>query len=321
MDSTQNTVDSAAHTVINPLPERAFGRDQTPMPILGLGGQSLIQHAESDEPAIELIRHALSCGVRYFDTAPIYGQSEIRIGRALAGHRDQAFIATKTLYRKASSAWRSFERSLNRLQTDYVDLLQLHCFMADSEIRTVFSKSGVIHMAEKAKEQGMVRRVGITGHYYPQVLSKLLRMYPFDSVLVPVNPADPHALSFINDTIEVAVETGASVVAMKVMGAGLLTGQGMDPEKLLRYALSQKVSVAIVSARSIADLDHNIATAAGFQPMTDTELRSIESERPDLNSRCNAIYKRCTGKRGVKIAIRNRSAAEVLRFAPGWWHL
>lgn len=299
---------------------RPFGRHGETLPILGLGGQSLIQHSEDDAPAVELISRAIDLGIRYIDTAPLYGPSEVRIGQAIHDRRVDVFLASKTAYRRASSARRSLERSLERLRTDYLDLYQLHCFMDRSEIGTVFGRSGVMRMVEKAREEGLVRHVGITGHYEPALLSELLRRYPFDSVLLPVNPADPLHLSFTADTMRVAQETGASVVAMKVMGAGTLTYGGMDAGALLRYALSWPVSVAIVSCRSIADLEQLVETARRFAPMPEGVMRDLERQRPDLLDQCNRIYKRHGGRSGIRIAVRNWAAAQLARVLPGWGH-
>lgn len=304
-----------------PLPERPFGRGSTPMPVLGLGGQSLIQHAKDESRAIELIQEAIRLGIRYIDTAPVYGESEVRIGKAIQGHRESVFLATKTLYRRASAARRSFERSLARLQTPYVDSLQLHCLMHPSEINVIFGKRGVLSFAEKLKEEGMVRHIGITGHYQPDILSEMLRRYPFDSVLIPVNVADPRHLSFTQDTLQVANQTGASVVAMKVMGAGLLTHKGVDASVLLSYALSCPVSVAIVSCRHLRDLHENIQTTLEFRPLPPNEMSRIENgQDPELMEACNNIYKRVDGRPGLKLRLRNRLAAEATKLLPGWWH-
>lgn len=304
-----------------PLPTRPFGRSGLPMPVLGLGGQSLIQRSKDEAPAIELIQEAIRLGIRYIDTAPIYGESEIRIGKAIQGQRDNVFLATKTLYRKASAARRSFERSLSRLQTSYVDSLQLHCLMHPSEVNTIFGKRGVLSFAEKLKEEGVVRHIGITGHYQPDILSEMLRRYPFDSVLIPVNVADPRHLSFIEDTLQIAQNTQTSVVAMKVMGAGLLTHRGVDASMLLNYALSCPVSVAIVSCRHLRDLHQNIQTTLNFSPMPPEEMSRLEGiQDSGLMEECNKIYKRVDGRPGLKLRLRNRLAAEATKWLPGWWH-
>ena len=305
---------------VSALPLRPFGRKGEMLPALGLGGQSLIQNAPDDESAVEMIRRAVELGIRYIDTAPLYGESEVRIGMAVEGMRDRVFLATKTVYRRASSARRSLERSLQRLRTGYVDNYQLHCLMHPSEVEAVFARDGVIRMVEKAREEGLIRHVGITGHFVPSVLSEMLRRYPFDSVLIPVNPADPLSYSFTADTLEVARKTGASVVAMKVMGAGLLTHGGIDPAALLRYALSWPVSIAIVSCRSIADVEHNVRAACAFSPMTAQEMRRMEGESPELFARCNAIYKRHSGRSGLKVELRNYLASVLCRRLPGWRH-
>ncbi|MEJ5297596.1 MAG: aldo/keto reductase [Armatimonadota bacterium] len=320
LDNTAVLDTSASQTGVSPLPLRPFGRGGEMLPVLGLGGQSLIQNAPDEDSAVEMIRRAVELGIRYIDTAPLYGESEARIGKAVEGVRERVFLATKTVYRRASSARRSLERSLQRLRTDYVDNYQLHCLMHPAEVDAVFARDGVIRMVEKAREEGIIRHVGVTGHFVPSVLSEMLRRYPFDSVLIPVNPADPMSYSFTADTLKVARETGASVVAMKVMGAGLLTHEGLDPAALLRYALSWPVSVAIVSCRSIADVEANVRMAGAFQPMSEEEMRSMEQLRPDLLARCNAIYKRHSGRSGLKLELFNYLASVLCRRLPGWKH-
>ena len=314
------TQDTPFPSAPRPIPTCPFGRDAIELPVLGLGGQSLIQRCPDDDAPVEMIRRALDLGVRYIDTAPLYGPSERRVGIAIKGRRSEVFIATKTGYRRGSSARRSLERSLKLLGTDYVDLFQLHCFFHQSEIGTVFGRGGVMRMLEKAREEGLVRRIGITGHYSPSVLAEILRRYPFDSVLIPVNPADGVGDSFLDTTLPAARETGASVVAMKVMGAGYLTHKRQNPTHLLHWALSQPVSLAIVSCRSIRDLEANVEAAVHFQPMDAARMREMETGEPELMQHCARIYKRYGGVRGTRIAVRNWLAAQAARLLPGWWH-
>ncbi|MBE9126645.1 aldo/keto reductase, partial [Coleofasciculus sp. LEGE 07081] len=174
------------------MPERQLGNTGVSIPILGLGGagKTPLSWGNHDAEAVAIIQRALELGIRYFDTAASYGPSEKYLGKVLPNYRQQVFIATKTAARDRDGAWRELERSLKRLNTDYLDLWQLHHVSFEQELDTIFSKNGAARALEEAKAQKLIRFSGITGHHEPDIIAQGLQRYPFDTTLVCINAAD-----------------------------------------------------------------------------------------------------------------------------------
>lgn len=178
------------------MPERVLGRTGLKVPMMGLGGAGKTplsrKGKEEERQAVAIIERALELGIRYFDTAPNYGPSEERLGKVLPPYRSKVFLASKTEVRDRDGAWRQLERSLKLLKTDRLDLWQLHGVASLEELNAMLSSSGAIKALEEARQQKLVRFIGITGHYHPLVIAEGLRRYPFDTALIPVNAADLH---------------------------------------------------------------------------------------------------------------------------------
>jgi len=168
----QNTTNTATPPAA--MPERLLGRTQVKLPIFGLGGagQTPLSWEGKEGDAVAIIQRALELGIRYFDTAASYGPSEDYLGKVLPPHRSKLFLASKTDQRDRDGAWRELERSLKRLNTDYLDLWQLHHVSFSEELDTIFSPSGAIKALEEAIQQKLVRFTGITGHHDPQVIAE-----------------------------------------------------------------------------------------------------------------------------------------------------
>ena len=263
------------------MPQRQLGSTQVSLPILGLGaGVAPLTKSETEGEAVEQIQTALELGIRYFDTAASYGYSESHLGKVLPPHRDEIFLASKTDARDRDGALRQLERSLRRLNTDYLDLWQLHHVSVPSDLETLFGPEGAIQALEEAKEQGVIRFSGITGHHEPEIIAEGLRRYPFGHVLIPVNPADVHhPRPFIPSVLPLARERNVGITAMKVLAKGrLLKPGGLDGmHEALGYALSQPgVHCAVVAANTIAQLQENVRVAREFQPLDADVLAAIE---------------------------------------------
>ncbi|NEP01964.1 MAG: aldo/keto reductase [Symploca sp. SIO2E9] len=262
--------------------ERELGRTGVRVPIFGLGGagKTPIDKANRELQAIAMIKRALALGIRYFDTAASYGSSEYHLGKVLPFHRNQVFLATKTGARDRDGAWRDLERSLKRLNTDYLDLWQLHHVSFEQELDKIFSKDGAIQAIEEAKQQNILRLSGITGHHEPDVIVEGLRRYQFDTTLIPINAADKHhPRPFIPKVLPVAQQRGVGVIAMKVPAYGRLFKPGVldGMHQALGYTLSQAgVDCAIVAAENIAQLESNVEVARAFEPLPQTALAEIE---------------------------------------------
>jgi len=250
---------------------RAFGRDPHRVSLLGFGAQRIVdEHDCTEEEAIAIIRRAVELGINYFDTAPSYsdGQSETRVGLGLAGVRDKVWIATKTGGRTRDLAWRDLEGSLKRLQTDYVDEWRVHNVMQPHDLEAIFAKGGALEALIEAREQGLVRKVSISGHTDPRLLAEAIRRFPFDSALVALSALDHFIYSFAHDFLPLAVEKGVAVVGMKVMALGKLAPWW---EQALRYTWSLPVSTAILGISKMRELEADVEAVQRFTPMDEIE--------------------------------------------------
>lgn len=282
----QSTTPSAPETPLplTALPERVLGRTGLSLPILGLGGagKTPLSWPNHEAQATAIIHRALELGVRYFDTAASYGPSEDYLGKVLSPYREQIFLASKTSRRTRDDAWRQLEQSLTRLQTDYLDLWQMHHVSFQSELDTLFGPDGAMRAVEEAQAQGLIRFVGITGHHEPEIINEGLRRYPFHTALIPVNAADKHhPRPFIPSTLPLARQENVGIIAMKVPAYGRLFKPGIldGMSQAFGYALSQPgVHCAIIAAETPEQLAENVQVAQAFQPLPAPELASIEAK-------------------------------------------
>ena len=261
------------------LPTRPLGKTGVPVTILGLGGEGVLRTWERHGEAVAVIHRALERGITYCDTAPAYSGSQDYYGEALGDFRSRVFLASKTHDRTRDGSLRLLEQSLKRLRTDHLDLWQLHDLNTSEELNVIFSTDGAIHPLARARHEGMVRFVGITGHYDPAVLAEAIRRYPFDTVLVALNVADRARLSFIEELLPLANERGLGIIGMKVLAKGrLLRPDGVaTAQEALGYVLSLPISTAIVGFRSLAEVDEAVEMARRFTPFSPEEMARLEA--------------------------------------------
>lgn len=251
--------------------------------IVGIGGSSLGDVKDESE-AMRIVAEALDAGINFFDNAWEYhdGMSEERLGRALSGRRDQAFVMTKVCShgRGRQTAMQMLEDSLRRLKTDHLDLWQIHEVIYDNDPDLHFAPDGAVEALTQAKQQGKVRFVGFTGHKDPDIHLKMLaHRYPFDTVQMPLNPLDKSYRSFQQRVLPEAQRQGIAVIGMKSMGGG---GEPVKrgvatPQELLRYAMSVPGVLTTVSGiDSYAVFRQNLAIAQLFAPMAAAEMAALE---------------------------------------------
>jgi predicted aldo/keto reductase-like oxidoreductase len=275
------------------VPVRSLGRTGLHVPILGLGGFHLGQ-AGSEAAAARVVETALEEGIRFFDNAESYqsGTAERWMGAALRGVREQVVLMTKTFdfqARSAEGARRHLEGSLERLQTDYLDVWQLHSVRSAEDVDRAFRPGGAIEFMLEAQREGVVRLVGVTGHADPAVNLRALhhfdRGYRFDVMQLPVNPMDYHQQSFQRAVVPALVDRDIGVIAMKASAqASLLRERICTIEECLRYVWSLPVSVAVVGMERPELVRHNARLAREFTPMTDEEQAELrERIRPEAD--------------------------------------
>ncbi|MFQ6672048.1 MAG: aldo/keto reductase, partial [Candidatus Tectimicrobiota bacterium] len=244
------------------------------VPILGFGGYDIGKLGEAE--AVAVVEASVEAGLTYLDTASSYDRSEEWIGRALKGvDRSRVIIATKALKRSRDEARREIERSLRRLRTDRLDLLQLHAVNQPWILRKILKPDGALAAAVEFHEAGHIAHIGITGHRRPSVLVEALKAYPFATALIPVSPVDAQLYDFARPLEAAAQRDGIGLIAMKVLADGALAGRA---QRCIRYALSWPVACAIVGMRSVAQVGANVAAARAFRPMTTEERARLEAE-------------------------------------------
>ncbi len=225
-------------------------------------------------------------GLTFLDNSWDYhgGESERRMGKALrGGHRQRAFLMTKLDGRTAEAATQQLDQSLRRLETDHVDLLQIHEVIRDSDPARVFGAGGAIEAFIRAREAGKTRFIGFTGHKSPAIHLAMLEMarrhgFRFDTVQMPLNVMDAQygEESFERKVLPVLVREEIGVLGMKPIGSGiLLQSRAVTAVECLRYAMGLPVSVTITGVDSIDVLHQDLQTVLGFEPMKDDEREAV----------------------------------------------
>lgn len=285
---------SASHrtvsgTVVQSLPSRVLGRTGERVPILGLGTALLGNRLVADE-AMNLLQAAVDRGVTYIDTAPAiggYGHAQAYIGEALRERRSEIFLVSKCYEAEVDAARRLLESSLRELQTDTVDLVCAHSIGADKMVpEVVFGPQGVFRALQRAKEEGLARHIGASGHNRPARFVRAVEEVELEVMMNAVNFVDAHTYDFEGRVWPLARARGLGLVAMKVFGGGQ-RGRARMPEGwhelALRYALSlEGCATAVVGMGSVAELEENVERVRRYQPLSEQERTELEGVGREL---------------------------------------
>jgi aryl-alcohol dehydrogenase-like predicted oxidoreductase len=280
------------------IPKRPMGSTGLQVSILGMGGFHL-GTVSGEQEVNNMIAKALDHGLNFFDNAWEYhqGMSEERLGTALKGKRDGAILMTKvcTHGRKKDIAMQMLEESLKRLQTDHLDVWQVHEVIYYNDPEKAYQQEGVLEALTAAKQQGKVRFVGFTGHKNPLIHLEMLNGgFPFDTVQMPINPFDPSFRSFELEVLPVAVKKGMAVFSMKSMsGSGEPIVHGsLTPTEALSYAMSVPgVSTTISGMDSMGVLDQNLAILSTFQPLSGPQMNELREHGRAFNDGRYELFK------------------------------
>ena len=283
---------SDRETVEGPLPRRMLGRTGHEATLFSLGGEGVLRTHGRMAEAVAVIHRALDQGVNYCDTAPAYAGSLDYYGAALGERRRDVFLASKSHERTRDGSLKLLDESLRRLRTDHLDLWQLHDLRTKQDLQRIFAPGGALEALVQARAEGRVRFLGITGHHDPAILLEAMGRFDFDTVLVALNAADVHRLSFIETVLPEAARRGMGVIAMKVLSQGALLGRGkLTVEEAMRYVLSLPgVSHVIVGCKTPAEVDENVRIARGFAPLDVQGQRALE-ERTRVQASAFTYYK------------------------------
>jgi aryl-alcohol dehydrogenase-like predicted oxidoreductase len=301
-----DTTPQNARAIQDMMPTRNLGRTGFRVGIFGLGGQGALEKVNNEAVAIPIIEKALELGVNYFDTSAIYGGpdrwSEQYLGKGLKRYRDQVWVASKTKERTRDAALRNLDVSLKLLNTDHLDTWQLHDVGVQEDIDQIFGKGGAIEALVQARDQKMVRHLGITGRFRPDALIEGINRFPFDTVLMGVNAADKYHYPFEKDLLPLAVEKQMGIIAMKVMARGRILSNWTPPSievqkhswegtgaiattpgtltkhETFFYNLSLPISTAIIGCDNLEQVEECVQLAREFTPLSQNQMATLEAK-------------------------------------------
>jgi uncharacterized protein len=266
------------------IPRRTLGRTGQSVSIIGLGGYHIGASQVSEADAVRIVRTGLDSGVNFLDNCWDYndGESERRMGLALRdGYRQKAFLMTKIDGRTPAAAQKQLEDSLRRLQTDHIDLLQIHEVIRPGDPEQAFRPGYVVDVLKQAQKAGKIRYIGFTGHKSPEIHLSMIETadrhgFTFDTVQMPLNVMDAHYDSFTTKVLPVARKHNMGILGMKPIGNGLILGSNtVSAVECLHYAMSLPVSLTITGCDSMQILNQALTLARNFQPMPHEAMTAL----------------------------------------------
>ena len=265
---------------IGVIPTRVFGKTGIEVTVAGLGGEGVLRTYGQEGEAWRVIREAVDYGISYFDCARAYAGSEDYYGQVWSKHpEDRAgiFQAGKSGARSKKGALADLDQTLRNMSIDNLDLWQIHDVRTEDDLERISSPGGALEGFLEAKANGKTRFIGVTGHHDPKILEKAIREWPVDSVMMPVNPVEAVLGGFIDSALPAAREKGIAVIGMKVLGAAhyIIPDAGITPELLIRFALSQPITVAIIGCSTVSHVRTLAETGRSFSPLSPEEQQAI----------------------------------------------
>ncbi len=259
---------------------RPLGKTGFNATIVGLGGEGVLRTFGKTGAAKSVIDEAVAQGIRYFDSARAYAGSEGYYGSYWPFNKDkrsQVFQTSKSASRDYDGAMADLRTTLRTMGIDHLDLWQIHDVRTKEDILEIEGHGGALEAFLEAKDKGLIRHIGVTGHYDPAILSYCVDNWPVDTVLLPVNPVEGALGGFLTQTVPIAVEKGLGIIGMKVLGASnfIYEEMGATPELLMRYALSQNVSTIIVGCADPAQVQTLAKVGREFKPMSAEEQERV----------------------------------------------
>ena len=255
------------------IPKRTLGKTGIEVTIIGLGGEGVLRTFGYEQQAYALINRAIDLGINYFESARAYSGSESYYGLALKERRKQIFLTSKSHARDKKGALAHLHETLTNMKTDHLDLWQVHDVRTDEDVEEIFGTHGALEAFREARDKGLVRFIGVTGHHDPLITKRCIDLFDFDTLLIPVNPGEPFYMSYLDTVIPAASQKGMGIIAMKVYFRGFASRipgfTGMEP--FFRFALSQPVTTAVIGCDDIRQLEENVSFASSYTAMSQKE--------------------------------------------------
>jgi aryl-alcohol dehydrogenase-like predicted oxidoreductase len=261
------------------LPTRILGKTGIAIPLVVIGGGSRFCSVKDPERNVEILNYALDHGVFYWDTGHDYVfdnvVSEERYGLVLKERRKEVFLATKTQKRSYDAGMRDLEESLRRLQTDRLDLLQVHNVLSLEDVDRICAKDGVLKALLKARDEKITRFIGYSGHRSAEAMIAMADRFDFDTMLIALNHYSERIGDFEKEAIPAAAGKRMGVLVIKVIRPREKV-ESISADELVRYALSlPHVNAAVIGTDSLEVLKKNIEIVKNFKPMTQEEMQKI----------------------------------------------
>ena len=266
------------------MPMRRLGRTGVEVSLVGLGGWHLGFNYIDEDLSIRMIRHAIDNGINFMDNCWDYndGASEKRMGKALRdGYRERVFLMTKIDARTKKDAAKQLDESLERMQTDHIDLVQHHEILRFEDPHRIFDEQGANAALLEARAAGKISFIGFTGHKDPHIHLHMLEVakengFEFDTVQMPLNVMDAHYRSFEKMVLPELVKQNIGVLGMKALANGMILESGkVTAIECLQYAMNLPTSVVITGCEDMEDLEQALTAARTFQPLSDEEVKSL----------------------------------------------
>lgn len=239
---------------------------------MGMGGIPLqrLDVKQSDR----VLEKAVAAGINFYDSARIYTDSESKFGRVLPRHRQRVVIASKSFSRDAATVLADIESSLKQLRTDYIDIYQCHNIASEGDLEKIFAVDGAVAGLIRAKEQGKIRHIGLSGHK-PRIVIMALERFAFETIQVPCNFMETESMQ---ELIPMARQRQAGVIAMKPVGGGNIREINLN----FRFIFNQGVDVAIPGMDSEKQVEENVAALTDLSPLTLEESARLQKEKDRL---------------------------------------
>lgn len=263
------------------LPTNILGKTGVSVPLIAVGCGSRFCAVSEPGKSIEILNYALENGLYYWDTAHDYTYNDVvseeRLGLVLKDRRKEVFLATKVGERTYDGAMRHLEESLKRLQTDRLDLFQIHLIRSHDDVENICAEDGVLKAVRKIKEEKITRFIGFTGHLSAEAMMEMADRYDFDTMLIALNHQEGRQGDFENQAIPAAAKKNMGILGMKAVRPREAVA-GLAAEDLIRYALSlEQTHITVIGMDSLEVVQKNIQLAKNFTKMSPAEMKKIGS--------------------------------------------
>lgn len=249
------------------LPKRVFGATGMELSAISFGGLPM-QRCNMKE-AVQVLNTALDEGINFIDTARAYTDSEEKIGM-VADRRSEFYLASKSMDRSADGIYQDVLTSLKLMNTDYIDLYQIHNVKRMEDLELVLAEHGALNGLKKAKEEGKIKHIGITGHSI-EVLIKAVKTNEFESVQVPYNFIEQKPAE---ELFPLARERNMGIIIMKPLGGGQLT----ETKLSLRFILQQPDVILIPGMDEVKHVHENLSVLKPYEQLNEQEIDRLKAE-------------------------------------------